>query len=196
MDFKYRAYLLFGAPGSGKGTQGRVIGSIPGFVHLSCGEVLRSLDLRTDAGKAFWNYSSMGKLVPDDIIYDIWTHQIDNLITLGRFKPEIDHLVLDGIPRNLDQARMLENYLNVKKVFYLHCPDQQKLVERLRKRALRENRIDDASDEIILKRLQSYETETAPVLDFYGKGRVVTIDSLKYPYQVLLEILSHIHTDD
>ena len=60
----YRTILLFGAPGSGKGTQGKILGSIPGFFHCACGDVFRSLDLKTEIGQAFLAYSSRGELVP------------------------------------------------------------------------------------------------------------------------------------
>lgn len=191
---KYRTFLIFGAPGSGKGTQGKILGTIPGFYHLACGDVFRSLDLRSDVGRAFLDYSSRGQLVPDDITISLWKTQIERMITLGRFKPDIDHLVLDGIPRNVHQAQMLESELIVRKVFHLSCPDRAKLVERLRRRALKENRFDDASDEIIQKRLQTYELESKPVLEFYGPERLVTIDSTQYPYEVLRDILAQVDT--
>lgn len=193
---KIRTYLIFGAPGSGKGTQGRVLGTIPGFFHLACGDVFRSLDLRSSVGKAFIDYSSRGHLVPDDITLAQWRMHLLNMITMGRFKPDIDHLVLDGIPRNVNQAKMLEDDISVKKVFHLHCPNKEALVERLRRRALKDNRFDDANDEIIRKRLETYELETRPVLDHYGPERTVNIDATHYPYVVLRAILEHIDTDD
>ncbi|MEO1717767.1 MAG: nucleoside monophosphate kinase, partial [Planctomycetota bacterium] len=68
---KYQCVLLFGAPGAGKGTQGAILGRIPGFFHLSCGEVFRSLDIHSDLGKVFYEYSSKGELVPDEVTVDI-----------------------------------------------------------------------------------------------------------------------------
>ena len=64
---KFRTFLILGAPGSGKGTQGKVLGSIPRFHHLACGDVFRSLDTRTALGQKFVEYSSRGELVPDDV---------------------------------------------------------------------------------------------------------------------------------
>lgn len=195
---KYRTFLLFGAPGAGKGTQGRILGTIPGFYHMACGDVFRALDLRTDVGKAFIEYSSRGELVPDDIVLKQWRDYLDNMKTLGRFKPEIDHLVLDGIPRNVEQAKMLEDGIHVKKVFHLSCPQREKLVERMQRRALKDNRFDDASEEIIRSRLDTYEKETKPVLDFYsekkGSDIIVDIDATHYPYKVLRDILKYIDT--
>lgn len=191
---KVRAFLLFGAPGSGKGTQGHILGQIPGFFHLACGDVFRNLDLKSEVGKAFLEYSSRGQLVPDDVTLAQWRKHLRSMIELGRFKPEIDHLVLDGIPRNVEQARLMAEDIEVKKIFYLICPDEEVLVERMQKRALKANRFDDANAEVIRRRLETYRRETQPVLDYYGPERVVRVDATVYPYEVLREILSHVDT--
>lgn len=191
---KYRAFLLFGAPGSGKGTQGKIIGTIPGFFHMACGEVFRSMNLASEVGQAFLAHSSKGQLVPDDITVRLWSEHLEKMIALGRFKPEIDHLVLDGIPRNVHQAEMLKESLIVKKVFHLSCPDRKKLVERLQRRALKENRVDDANEDLIRERLKIYEDETKPVLEFYGKDYIVDVDASFFPYEVLRDILEHVET--
>jgi adenylate kinase len=192
---KFRTFLIFGAPGSGKGTQGRILGSIPGFCHCACGDVFRGLDLRSDLGEAFLQYSSKGELVPDDITISLWQSHINKMIALGKFKPDIDHLILDGIPRNVTQAQILEDHLEVKKVFHLSCPKREKLVERLKRRALKDNRLDDANEEIIKVRLQTYEAESKPVLEHYGASKTINIDATHYPYQVLKNILAEIVTD-
>ena len=189
---RWRAILLFGAPGSGKGTQGKILGSIPGFCHLSCGDVFRGMDLRTKVGQAFLKYSSAGKLVPDDVTVDLWRQHMTNLVTLGKFKPEIDHLVLDGIPRNADQAKLLEKDLQVDALFHLVCHDRAKLEERLKRRALRDNRLDDASDKVIHDRLKTYETETKPVLEYYGDKKVKEIDAEQFPFEVTRDILTQV----
>lgn len=187
---KFKTVLIFGAPGSGKGTQGKVLGTIPGFYHCACGDVFRALDLRSDLGKSFLEYSSKGKLVPDDLTIELWSHHIENQQTLGRFKPDIDRLVLDGIPRNVAQAGKMASQLDVQRVFHLNCPDRSKLVERLKRRALKDNRLDDANEDVIRHRLEVYEEETRPVLDFYGKDLITEIDATMWPYQVLREILN------
>jgi adenylate kinase len=189
---KFKTLLLFGAPGSGKGTQGKIMGMIPGFYHCACGDVFRSLDLSSPLGKAFLDYSSRGQLVPDDITVELWWKQIEDMVTLGRLKPEIDHLVLDGIPRNVQQALMLQDKLDVKRVFHLSCPDRSKLVERLKRRALKDNRLDDANDETIRQRLAVYDEQSKPVLDFYGQDLIVELDATLWPYQILRDILMHV----
>lgn len=189
-----RAFLLFGAPGSGKGTQGHILGQIPGFYHLACGDVFRNLDLKSEVGRAFLEYSSRGELVPNDVTLKQWRRHLQQMIDLGRFKPEIDHLVLDGIPRNVEQARLMDEDIAVKKIFYLVCPDEEVLVERMQRRALKENRFDDANADVIRRRLETYRRETQPVLDYYGPTMVVRVDATVYPYEVLREILGHIET--
>ena len=191
---KLRAVLLFGAPGSGKGTQGKILGTIPNFYHFSCGDVFRNLTPDSPLGRKFLTYSSRGQLVPDEPTIELWRHNIQVAEMGGRFNPETDTVVLDGIPRNPQQAKMLQSTVKVQFLFYLSCPDMNRLVARLQRRALRENRLDDANIEVITERLRIYEKETRPVLDFYGPEVVRTIDSTQTPVNVLrdiLRILSH-----
>jgi adenylate kinase len=190
---KFRAILLFGAPGAGKGTQGKILGSIPNFFHCACGDVFRNLTAESQIGRVFIEYSSRGELVPDEPTIELWSRFIDNCKQAGRFQPSTDTLVLDGIPRNEHQAEMLKNTLDVRAIFYLRCPSMKKLVERLQRRALRENRLDDANLEIIKHRLKTYERETKPVLNFYGEKVVHKIDSTQTPAKVLSDILRHIN---
>ncbi|MEW6160175.1 MAG: nucleoside monophosphate kinase [Verrucomicrobiota bacterium] len=186
---KYRTILLFGAPGAGKGTQGKILGTIPHFFHCACGDVFRNLTIENELGRIFIEYSSRGQLVPDEATIRLWRESISGSRQAGRFNPERDTLVLDGIPRNLHQAEMLQDALNVKAVFNLTCSDLKKLTDRLQRRALRENRLDDANLDVIRHRLETYEKETKPVLDFYGANLVHTIDSTQTPVNVLRDIL-------
>jgi len=190
---KYQTYILFGAPGSGKGTQGRTLGSIPRFYHCPCGDVFRSIDTRTKVGKAFLEYSSRGQLVPDDITVELWKEAIDAAVDGHQFKPDIDILVLDGIPRNVGQARIMDELIDVIRVFHLSCPNRDALFTRLRKRALKDNRLDDANEEVINRRLATYETESKPVLGYYGKDRITWIDATEPPAKVLLHILESVN---
>jgi adenylate kinase len=191
---KYRTYLIFGAPGSGKGTQGKILGAIPRFFHFACGDVFRALDTRTELGQAFLEYSSRGQLVPDDLTVKLWHARIVDVVRAHTFKPDIDSLVLDGIPRNIGQARIMEDLLEVKTVFHLTCPDRAALVTRLKKRALKENRFDDANEEVIRRRLATYEAESRPVLEFYGPRLLKQIDATQTPLKVALEILQSINS--
>lgn len=186
---KYTTILLFGAPGAGKGTQGKILATIPNFFHCACGDVFRNLRIDNELGRIFIEYSSRGELVPDEATIRLWKQSIKGSQALGHFNPEKDTLVLDGIPRNVHQAEMLQDSLDVKAVFYLTCSDFNKLVERLQRRALRENRLDDANLSVIRTRLETYDRETKPVLDYYGPDKVHTIDSTQTPVNVLRDIL-------
>ena len=189
---KYRTYLIFGAPGSGKGTQGQIMGAIPRFFHCACGDVFRSLDTRTDLGQKFLEYASRGQLVPDDITVKLWQANIADVVRAHTFKPDIDSLILDGIPRNVSQARIMSEIIDVKKVFHLSCPDRVQLVSRLKKRALKDNRFDDANEEVIRRRLETYEAESKPLLEFYGTGLIHDVDAQQTPVKVTFDILSAI----
>ena len=98
---KFRTILLVGAPGAGKGTQGKILGTIPNFFHCACGDVFRNLTIDSELGRIFVRYFSKGKLVPDTYTVRLWRDNITAQTQLGRFDPERDTLVLDGIPRNL-----------------------------------------------------------------------------------------------
>ena len=188
----YKSLLLLGAPGSGKGTQGRILGTIPGFYHCACGDVFRAVDVRSDFGKAFLHYSSKGQLVPDDISIGLWSAQIDGMVRAGRYKPDIDFLILDGIPRNTNQAKILSSKLDVRHIFHLVCSDRAKVFDRLKRRALKENRLDDINEEVIERRLRVYEEETKPVLEYYGPNLITRVNADQWPYQVLRDILNDI----
>jgi adenylate kinase len=192
---KYRTYLLLGAPGSGKGTQGKILGAIPRFFHLSMGDVFRTLDTRTAIGKKFIEYSSRGQLVPDEVTMELLRAHIGHLVGLHSFKPDIDSLVLDGVPRNVQQAKIMQDMIDVRKVFHLSCPDREQLVVRIRKRALKENRFDDANEETIRRRLLTYDNESKPLLDFYGAKRVKDVDATHPPVDVVREIVEAICED-
>jgi adenylate kinase len=193
---RFRTLLILGAPGSGKGTQGKVLGAIPRFHHLACGDVFRSLDTRTALGQKFVEYSSRGELVPDDLTVQLWRANIKQRVDGHVFKPEIDFLVLDGIPRNVEQAKYMEKDIEVLKVFHLSCPDRTELARRLRKRALKDNRFDDANESVIQQRFATYEEETKPILEYYSGDRIVDIDASQPPAKVLYDILASIMTLD
>ncbi len=187
---KYRSILLFGAPGAGKGTQGKILGVIPHFFHCACGDVFRNLRADSPLGKVFIEYSSRGQLVPDETTIKLWKQNIENTKKVGRFHPEQDTLVLDGIPRNVHQAKILRNTLNVVAVFLLKSTDEKKLIARIQRRAIKENRLDDANLAIIRERLKVYEQETKPVLNFYGRKLVHHINADQSPAKVLADILN------
>ena len=188
---KYRSILLFGAPGAGKGTQGKVLGVIPHFFHCACGDVFRNFRADSPLGKFFIEYSSRGQLVPDGQTIELWRQFIENSTQIGRFHPGQDTLVLDGIPRNVEQAKILKTTLDVVGVFYLKSANEKNLIQRIQRRAIKENRLDDANLSVICERLKTYERETKPVLKFYGRHLVHRINADQSPAKVLTDILRH-----
>jgi adenylate kinase len=189
MTNRYKAILLFGAPGSGKGTQGRILAAIPGFFHTACGDIFRSMDLQSEMGKIAWEYSSRGELVPDEFTVKLWKQYIQGLEMVNQFHPHREILVLDGIPRNVKQAELIEDTVEVLKIIHLRCTDMNKMVERLRRRALKENRLDDANDKVIQHRLDVYEKETSPVLNHYPKDKIARVNATMSQLRVLNEII-------
>jgi adenylate kinase len=183
---------LFGAPGAGKGTQGKILGTIPNFYHCACGDVFRSLKHDTAIGQVFLDYSSRGELVPDGPTIELWREFIHTSTKTGRFRPDQDTLVLDGIPRNPQQAEILNDTLDVVTIFFLRCNRMDQLIERLQRRALKENRLDDANIDVIKNRQETYERETKPVLAYYGKKLVHRVNADQSPAKVLVDILRHI----
>ncbi len=186
---RYRTILLFGAPGSGKGTQGKIIGNIPGFHHNATGDIFRSLDLQSPMGRTFWEYAGRGQLVPDEFTISLWKQFIKGLELVNQFHPETEFLVLDGIPRTIKQAELLDDTLDVAAIIYLRA-EKAKMVERLRRRALKENRLDDASDVVINRRMEVFERETRPTLDYYPKAIVHRIDATMSQIRILHEIVT------
>jgi adenylate kinase len=155
--------------------------------------VFRSIDTRSKVGKAFLEYSGKGQLVPDDITVLLWREAIEAAVDAHKFKPDIDTLVLDGIPRNLGQAKIMEDMIDVKKVFHLACPDRETLFYRLKKRALKDNRLDDANEQVIQRRLDIYEKESKPVLSYYSQELISVVDATQPPAKVLLDILQSVN---
>jgi adenylate kinase len=186
---KLRAILLFGAPGAGKGTQGKILGQIPNFAHFSCGDAFRNLRVDSPLGRVFVEYASRGQLVPDEPTIELWKGSINGLTATGRFNPEADTIILDGIPRNPRQVELMHDLIEVKAIFNLFCPVIEKLIHRLQRRALKENRLDDANVEVIRARLETYKRETRAVLGCYPEHLIHQIDSTQEPLQVLLDIL-------
>ena len=192
MQDRYQTILLFGAPGAGKGTQGKILGLVPGFFHLACGDVFRSLDVNSTLGKEFLEYSSRGELVPDNLTIEMWRQNAHAQTTLSLFKPQSDLLILDGIPRNQPQAEAMDEHLDVLLVVHLVCPDLDEMVRRMKRRAVKENRLDDADEEVIRHRFEVYDRDTRPVLEHYDPKIIKEINALGSPAEVLQHVLEEV----
>lgn len=186
---RYKTVLLFGAPGAGKGTQGAILGQVPGFYHLSSGEVFRNLKKSSPIARTFLEYSNKGELVPDDVTIDLILGHIDEDIEEDRYHPDREVLMLDGIPRNPNQAKLLDPHCEVLAIIHLVCRDLDQMIRRLRGRALKENRPDDAAEEIIRRRFEIYERDTRPVLEHYPRELVHEVDAMNSPAVVLQDTL-------
>jgi adenylate kinase len=189
---KYRTILLFGMPGSGKGTQGGVLGQLPGLVHISCGDVFRKLPKYGELGREIVRYTSQGELVPDDLTVRIWERHIQIMELQELLLPDEHTLVLDGLPRNPIQAERLDEMLDVIQIFHLKIDDTDRASERLKARALRENRLDDINEEVIRRRLQTYYAETLATLSYYDPTLIYDVDASQSPLEVCRDIIDRL----
>jgi adenylate kinase len=184
------AFLIFGAPGSGKGTVGAKLSAATGIKHLSTGEIFRGLSPDSEDGKLFASYAHEGKLVPDELTVQIFSHYIRDLINDNMFDPTKDSFLLDGIPRTVAQADLIEEVVDVKHIFVLDIPDYSVIVERLLKRGAIEYRKDDADESLIRARLIEYETKTAAVLETYDSSIITKINGNSSPDEVFRDVLN------
>jgi len=191
-DGRHPTILLFGAPGVGKGTQGMILGQIPGFYHLSCGDVFRSLNINSPEGREIYQFSSRGQLVPDELTVKIWKKSLLGHIAISRYKPPDEMLVLDGIPRNPNQIEMLKDTINVLHIIHLVCADVDKMVDRIKRRAIRDNRADDANEDVIRTRFDVYRSESEPVINAYPPEIISQVDAMHSPPEVLVNILQRL----
>ncbi|MDG3003224.1 adenylate kinase family protein [Paludisphaera mucosa] len=189
---KYRTILLFGMPGSGKGTQGAVLGMLPDLLHISMGDVFRKIPRLGKIGAEIETYTSDGKMVPDDLTVRIFERHIKILELQEFFLPEHHTLILDGLPRSYAQAERLDFLLDVVQIFHLKIMDKKLARKRLRARALLENRLDDMSEDVINRRLNTYYEETIQTLSFYPPELVFDVDAGQDMIDVLKDIVNRL----
>ncbi|HEY4061964.1 MAG TPA: adenylate kinase [Puia sp.] len=158
--------ILFGPPGSGKGTQSERLISKYGLRHLSTGDLLRSeIAGQTPLGMAAKSFMDKGQLVPDEVVIEMISSALDN-------NPQANGFLFDGFPRTNTQAEALDKLLSQKGtsiaiVLALQVSTKE-LVKRLLNRGLTSGRSDD-TEEVILARIAEYEKKTAAVADHYRK---------------------------
>ncbi len=180
--------LLLGPQGSGKGTQAKKIAKTYGLAYIGTGDMIREIkELPTDLGRELKAVYDRGDLVDDDLMIRLIRDRLDRGDTLPGF-------VLDGFPRTMVQAEALDDLLrdlgrSLDVVFELQVADRQQLLERMLKRAAAENRTDD-TQEAIQRRLELYERETAPLVEYYRttRGNVVGIHADRTIGEVFREI--------
>jgi len=180
--------VVLGPQGSGKGTQAKKIAATYGIPHIATGDMIREMMERpTELGAELREVYDRGDLVSDDLMIRLIRDRLDRGDTLPGF-------VLDGFPRTLVQAEALDDLMSelgrpIDIVFEFHVPDRQQLFDRLLKRAREENRTDD-TPEAMQRRLELYDTETAPLVEYYRstRGNVVGIHADRTIEDVFHEI--------
>ncbi|WP_160714679.1 adenylate kinase [Chitinophaga solisilvae] len=159
--------ILFGPPGSGKGTQSAKIIDKYGLIHLSTGDLLRSeIGEKTPLGLEAKKFMDQGLLVPDEVVIGMISSKLDA-------NPDARGFIFDGFPRTTAQAEALDKLLALKKtaisvVLSLEVPEDE-LIKRLLNRGLTSGRSDDASEGVVKARIVEYHNKTAPVADHYAK---------------------------
>jgi adenylate kinase len=186
---KYQALLLIGLPGSGKSTQGKILGSLPGIHYWEASETFRAIDADSEIGRLIHQYISRGELIPDELAVSLCLDDLKARVIAGAYHPATDILVFDGIPRTVKQAALLDERVAVMKILYLVCDDIGQVIQRLRQRAVEQDRADDANESIISHRLEVYQRYTAEMLEYYPIECIVKIDALRSPVEVLDQIL-------
>lgn len=165
--------LMFGPPGSGKGTQSVTLAEKYNLLHLSTGDMLRAeISAGTELGQKMEAIMASGELVPDEVVIEMIANRID--ATTGK-----RGFIFDGFPRTVAQAEELQTMLRergmkIDLMLVLEVNDAE-LMDRMKKRALVSGRADDADESIINNRIAVYRSKTEPVLEFGYKAGVVSI---------------------
>jgi len=167
--------ILFGPPGSGKGTQSEKLIAKYGLIHLSTGDLLRSeISRKTPLGIEAKKIIDTGKLVPDEVVIGMISSSLDT-------HPYARGFLFDGFPRTQAQAEALDKLLKFKNseigVFLALEVSEEELVKRLLNRGLTSGRTDDVDEKIIRARITEYKAKTSIVADYYREfDKVVTIN--------------------
>lgn len=162
--------LMFGPPGSGKGTQSVTLAEKYSLLHLSTGDMLRAeLAAGTPLGKKMEAIMASGELVPDEVVIAMIAQKID--VTTGKAG-----FIFDGFPRTVEQAEALQKMLEerdmkIDLLLVLEVNDTE-LTDRMKKRALVSGRADDADEAVINNRIAVYRAKTEPVIEFGRKAGV------------------------
>ncbi|MGC8867599.1 MAG: adenylate kinase [Elusimicrobiales bacterium] len=207
--------IFLGYPGSGKGTQARLLVERNGFVHISTGDLFREeISKNSELGRRVNSYISQGKLVPDSVVLDVIRERVKNIN---------GNIVFDGFPRTVEQAEGLENMLcefkkGIDKVFFFevnerdvikrisarrNCPKCAKIYNLITDPPKKDSicdvcgvllvQRDDDRQEIVKKRIDVYKDLTAPLISYYRtQGIFIIIDAAKSVEEVYRQIVSNL----
>jgi adenylate kinase len=161
--------ILFGPPGSGKGTQSEKLIAKYNFKHLSTGDLLRNeITRKTPLGLEAKKFMDKGQLVPDEVVIGMISSALDN-------NPNVIGFLFDGFPRTDTQAEALDKLLELKhqsiNVMLALDVSEEELVKRLEKRGETSGRSDDNNQQVIRTRILEYNKKTSPVADYYRKSK-------------------------
>ena len=187
---KFRCVILFGPPGAGKGTVSKTLSQAGSMLHVSSGDIFRGMAPESPAGQLTQSFIKKGELVPDEVTIEIWRYYMSGLIATNRCFPKQQFVLLDGLPRTVGQAKALDPLVEVQSVVVLDMANDDVLIDRLKRRAKIEGRVDDMKDEVLAKRLDVYKTETAQVLSHYPDELITRVNADQTPMQVLRDILN------
>lgn len=169
--------ILFGPPGSGKGTQAALLVDKYHLLHISTGDLFRyELGNNTELGQLARSYMDKGQLVPDSVTISMLKKKVDA-------NPDAKGIIFDGFPRTVAQAEALDALLDdmdstVSSLISLDVPDQE-ITERILLRGKTSGRSDDNDPAIIAKRIAVYKSETTPVFEHYAQeGKSVKINGV------------------
>jgi adenylate kinase len=186
---KFQSFLIFGPPGAGKGTIGKLLCQAANLVHISSGDIFRGLSPNSPAGQLAAQYLSKGQLLPDEVTIQIWRAFVDELVLKGKYNPEQQLLLLDGLPRTAAQAKALEAHTDVRGIIVLEVKDEKELLRRLARRASIEGRSDDADSAVLENRMKVYKEQTAQVLEHYPKEKIQRFNAQQPVPCVLRDVL-------
>ncbi|TXK47117.1 adenylate kinase [Pontibacter qinzhouensis] len=183
--------VLFGPPGAGKGTQSQKLIEKYNLIHLSTGDLLRSeIAAGSELGLKAKSLMDNGILVPDEVVIGMIANKVKEHSTASGF-------IFDGFPRTVPQAQSLdkllqENETEITAMLALQVDDEE-LTNRLLLRGQTSGRPDDQNEELIRKRVQEYNTKTAPVADYYtGQGKFFAVDGIGEIDEIFGQLCQHI----
>ena len=201
-----KTFIFLGPPGAGKGTQAQRLVDELNYIQISTGDILReNVKNETELGKKAKGYMEAGELVPDEIIISMIEEKLKEL--------KDKDVILDGFPRTVKQAEALDELLkNLNRTLdgvILFDVDENLVVERITGRRIDRNtgkvyhvkynppppeadvyQREDDKEEVIRKRLKVYNSQTAPLIDYYSKsGKLIRVDASRLPNEVFSELV-------